>query len=452
MALIDGEHHPPVTRWALETAAARGYDVVAAILLGGTEKLGPGGGPDVTSSDVAPVPMIAVESDPAGAVSTAIGTFAPEAILDLSDEPVATPAVRARLEAAALRRGVAYHTADSRFDPPVTEPPLTVPTVAVVGTGKRTGKTAVSAHLGRLLLADAHGDTYAPVIVAMGRGGPPKPVLTDPREVTLAALLDRAHRGEHAASDYLEDAVVAGVPTVGARRAGGGAFGKPFVTNVAEAAQVAISGGAGLVILEGSGGSLPTVPWDAGVLVAPTSIPPAELDHDGGPLRLLLSDLIVFMLGVGPGSGPDDLSTLISHARRLAPDSPVVIAELQPTALGDVTDRDAFFATTARGEVAVRLAEHLERTTGCRIVRTSPHLADRARLEEDLRSAPRFDVLLTELKAAAIDVAAAAAVRQGARVVFVDNRPAGVGGDGDLDELLTGVVRLGRRRAAARGV
>src|SRR5262249_12336234 len=107
-----------------------------------------------------------------------------------------------------------------------------------------------------------------------------------------------------------------------------------------------------------------------------------------------------------------------------------------------------------RGEVAVRLAEHLERTTGCRIVRTSPHLAYRARLEEDLRSAPGFDVLLTELKAAAIDVAAATAVRRGAPGLLVRDRPrgGGAGGPGDLAELPSGAVRLGRQRATARGV
>jgi cyclic 2,3-diphosphoglycerate synthase len=447
VAVIDGEHHPPVTRWALERAAADGYEVLAAIFVGGTEKLA--AGTDEPWS--ARFRVIAGAPDAARVLRDAIAEFGPDAILDLSDEPILPAERRAELIGAALRLGVSYVTPDARFDPPVTEPPLDVATVAVIGTGKRTGKTAVSAHLARLVASEA-APANAPVIVAMGRGGPAAPVLTRPGDVTLDDLLERTRRGEHAASDYLEDAVVAGVPTVGSRRAGGGVAGRPFVTNVAEAAATAVSSGTGLVILEGSGASLPTVPWDAGVLVAPASLPPWRLATDGGPLRLLLSDLIVFMLGVGPDSGPDDLSTLTSHARRLAPDAPVVMAELQPTALGDVTDKDAFFATTARGEVAVRLAEHLERTAGCGVVRTSPHLADRVRLEEDLRTAPRFDVLLTELKAAAIDVAAAAAVRAGAQVVFVDNRPAGVGGDGDLDELLAGAVRLGRRRAAARGV
>jgi cyclic 2,3-diphosphoglycerate synthetase len=196
------------------------------------------------------------------------------------------------------------------------------------------------------------------------------------------------------------------------------------------------------------------VPWDAGVLVAPASLPAAHLAGYGGPLRLLLSDLLVLMLGTGLNRGPDHLSTLTSHAHRLAPDVRVAVAELRPVALGDVKAKDAFFATTAGGRAAVRLSEHLERTAGCRIVRTSSRLADRAGLEEDLRTAPRFDVLLTELKAAAVDVAAKRALERGAEVVFVDNRPIGVGeGEdaGDLDGSLREIARLGMQRAAQRG-
>ncbi|MDX6522783.1 MAG: hypothetical protein QOI17_296 [Gaiellales bacterium] len=38
LALVDGEHYPPVVRAAIEHASATA-DVVAALLLGGTEKL-----------------------------------------------------------------------------------------------------------------------------------------------------------------------------------------------------------------------------------------------------------------------------------------------------------------------------------------------------------------------------------------------------------------------------
>ena len=47
VALVDGEHYPPVTRWGLETARERGHDVVGALLVGGNEKLAPGAVPDL---------------------------------------------------------------------------------------------------------------------------------------------------------------------------------------------------------------------------------------------------------------------------------------------------------------------------------------------------------------------------------------------------------------------
>ena len=55
----------------------------------------------------------------------------------------------------------------------------------------------------------------------MGRGGPREPQLAR-AGTSLDELRAIAARGPHAASDYLEDAALAGVPTVGCRRVGGG--------------------------------------------------------------------------------------------------------------------------------------------------------------------------------------------------------------------------------------
>lgn len=440
IALVDGEHHPSVTRWALASARATGYEVLAALLVGGVEKLGEG------EVDLGGVEVVRAEGEPRLSLSELIGSRQPEGILDLSDEPVLHHELRMELASASLALGVPYIGPGFRFDPPVVESPLPVPTVAVIGTGKRVGKTAVGGNLARL--ASEAGER--PVVVAMGRGGPPWPVVAGPGDVGVEALLARADGGEHAASDYLEDALTSGVPSIGARRAGGGLSGLPFVTNVAEAAGRAVESGAGMVILEGSGASMPTVPWDAGVLVAPANLPREHLAGYFGPLRVLLSDLAVFMMDVGPFAGPDNLSILYPLARRLRADLRVAIAKLQPMPLADVRGKDAFFSTTANPDLADRQAEQLARTSGCRVVGLSSRLADRAGLAEDLAAAPPFDVLLTELKAAAVDVAAREGLERGAEVVFVENRPVSAGGDGELDDLLMDVVSLARDRAAHR--
>jgi cyclic 2,3-diphosphoglycerate synthase len=441
IALVDGEHYPDVTRWGVETAVAAGYQVLAALPVGGREKL-----PADLTMDLGAVEVLSRGGDPGQDLARAIDRFAPEAILDLSDEPVLDYRRRMALVAVSLVRGVPYIGPDFRFDPPITGSPLSVPTLAVIGTGKRVAKTAIAGHVARLSAAAGE----RPVIVAMGRGGPPDPVLAGPKDVELSALLARVESGEHASSDYLEDALTAGVTTVGARRCGGGLAGRPFVTNVAAAAGRAVDAGADLVILEGSGSSIPTIPWDAGALVMPSSLPEEYLAGYLGPFRVLLSDLAVFIIGSGPSAGPDNLSTLVPLVRRLRADVRVAIAELQPVPLADVRGKDAFFATTAQQEVADHLSRQLEHTAGCRVVMTSHRLADRAGLEADLASPPPFDVLLTELKAAAVDVAARRALERGADVVFVENRPKSAGGDGDVDDLLRETVGLARTRAVRR--
>ena len=62
------------------------------------------------------------------------------------------------------------------------------------------------------------------------------------------------------------------------------------------------------------------------------------------------------------------------------------------------------------------------------------------------RAAGSFDLLLTELKAAAIDVVALAGAETGVPTVLCDNVPVALDG-GDLEGLIDGVATL----AVARG-
>jgi cyclic 2,3-diphosphoglycerate synthetase len=442
LVLVDGEHYPPVTRWGIDVARDRGLEPVAALLVGGLEKLDPGAPPDLG------VPLRTVTGDPMAALAASIDELAPaglDGVLDLSDEPVLGYRERMELAAIALARGLPYLGGDFRLDPPIEGPALAAATLAVIGTGKRTGKTAIAGEVARTAAATGRD----PIVVAMGRGGPPEPQVAEAGTVTLDWLLELVRAGQHAASDYLEDAVTTGVTTIGARRAGGGLAGRPVATNVREAAELAAARDPGLVVLEGSGSAVPSVPWDAGILVVPASAPLEYVAGYLGPFRLLLSDLVVATMADSP-AGLENLPALRSHVRRLHGDARLIVTDFHPQPLGDVEGKDVFFTTTAPGPAAARQAGILERNHGCRVVGWSASLADRAELARELDGAGGYQVLLTELKAAAVDVACERALARGAQVVFVDNRAVVLEGEPDLGDAVRWTIELAVERKARR--
>ncbi len=172
------------------------------------------------------------------------------------------------------------------------------------------GKTAVAGHLARLL-----AETRDVVVVAMGRGGPPDPVVVE-EPPDAAALLELARAGSHAASDYLEDAALARVTTVGCRRCGGGLAGAPFVSNVEAGARAAAELGPELVIFEGSGAALPPVETSARVLVAGGAQDPELVAGYLGAYRILLSDLVVLTGCEEPRVTPEQVARLRERDRR----------------------------------------------------------------------------------------------------------------------------------------
>ena len=399
--LLDGEHHPSVVR-----DAVAGLAPVGAVWCGGEEKV-----PREVLDD--PLAHYGVEFDPDEPREDALRRLAPGAttVVDLADEPVLAAAAKLRLASLALHLGLAYETPTESFRPPRYEQlDFGGSVLAVIGTGKRTGKTAVAGHLAEVLASRGR----QPAIVSMGRGGPPEPVVAAP-DMTLEDLEALAAAGRHAASDYLEDAVLARVPTVGCRRVGGSLAGVPFDTNMVAGARLAASlDGIDTLILEGSGACVPPVEADATVCIVGD---PADALEALGPYRLLRADLVLAMR-----DAPRELAD--------ASPAPVVSVRLEPEPAEEVPagGRVAFFSTGA-GECA-----------GLEPVVTSRNLARRGELAADLARAEQegCDVYLTELKAAAIDTVAVHARRAGARVVFVRNRV--VADDAGIDELLAGLV------------
>ena len=405
VAIVDGEHYPPVVRAALEEIDDL---VVAAVLIGGTEKLR---GADADYG----VPL-----EPS--VEVAVERHVPELVLDLSDEPVLGPPERLALASRVLALGVPYEGPDFRFEPPRAEP-VDVPTVAVIGTGKRVGKTAVTGHVARRLAGSRRV-----VVVAMGRGGPPEPEAVFVRP-TVDALVQLSREGRHAASDHLETAVVAGVTTVGTRRCGGGLAGAVAVSNVLEGVALASRLGAELVVLDGSGAALPPVDAGRRLLVVSAAQP---VDVAAGYLnafRARIADLVVVTMA--EEDAPHEELALALRAN-LHPWTPLIRTVLRPRPLEPVSgERVAFFCTAPPAQHA-RLADHLEVEHGAAVTLVSGNLSDRGRLRDDL-AATDADVFVVELKAAAVDVVVEEAIRRGVRVVVAANDVVPLPGEASLD-------------------
>ena len=440
--LVDGEHYPAVVVAALGRVRRRypGSTVAGAAMLGGTEKVGPGD-PELG------VPVVTGDT-PEEALVTGLAAFTPDLVYDLSDEPVLDNRARVRMAARALAAGAPYAGADFRFDPPPRPRLATKPSVAVIGTGKRTGKTAVSAHLARALRERG----TPPVIVAMGRGGPAEPEVVDPRTFDLspAALVALTRSGRHAASDHLEDAVMSGVATVGTRRCGGGLAGAPADDTFAAGVALANDRPEAVLVFEGSGQCIPPAHADATVLVVPFSADPDLVTGYLGAYRVLLADLIVVTIGATSLAASSLRASFEADVRRLvqgvsAPPR-IVRVILRPTPLAPISGRRVFYATTAPPSARAHLAAHLEHHHEARIVGSSHNLANRPLLEADLTASGDADLLLVELKAAAVDVAVKLALEKGMDVVFCDNRVETISGDASFDELGLDVVDTAVRR------
>jgi cyclic 2,3-diphosphoglycerate synthetase len=167
-------------------------------------------------------------------------------------------------------------------------------------------------------------------------------------------------------------------------------------------AELAASLRPGAVIFEGSGSCIPPVEVDRTVCIVG-----AGADQPFADYRLRRADLL---LAAGDAPAPPGA---LRFELRPEPAEPLPAGA-----------RVALFSTS--GAIPA----------GIEPVVASAALARRSELAADLdrAAAEGCDVYLTELKAAAIDTVAERAAAEGARVVFVRNRPVGV--DGDLDAAL----------------
>lgn len=400
--------------------------MAGAVFLGGTEKV------ENLTQLAFDFPVFFSKDHYMKAISEAVESKKPDIVLDLSDEPVLGYEERMAIASLLASKGVDYAGSDFTFKAPRYDSTEGIHTIGVIGTGKRVGKTAVSAHLARFLKQS----NKKVVVLAMGRGGPEEPVVLDGETILIdnRFLLELKEAGKHAASDYVEDAMMSRVITVGCRRCGGGFAGIPFISNVKEGFKVASSLNPDIIILEGSGSAIPPVRARSYLTVSSLIEPEIHTTGYLGPYRLLISKLLL-LTNCESAEEKRKFEVIEREAKKINPDIEVAGVVFRPKPLESLKGEKVFLATTAHEKYNSYIAGYLEETEGCTVIYSSNSLANRKRLREELEVKKReYTAIALELKAAAVDVALEFALNNEKRAVFFDNIPHVVTSDKKIEE------------------
>ena len=423
LCLVDGEHYLPVTKEAIDTLNNLEHiDIVATVFIGGTEKLRDDSEESYSEKLGVPVQFAKDKDIPYDLIVEMIRTYKADTVMDLSDEPILDYPKRFKIACKVLNEGISYEGPDFKFEPTTQYEIMEKPSITILGTGKRIGKTAVSGFVSRLI--DNNG--YEPCVIAMGRGGPEEPEVVhgEKLEINAKFLLEQSEKGVHAASDHWEDALMSRILTIGCRRCGGGMAGEVFMTNMKKGAKLANEVDAKFAIFEGSGAAIPPIKTDKKIVLVGANQPIENLTTYFGPYRISLGDLVILTMCEEPMADDEKIKNIEEFVNEVNPDATVISTVFRPKPLGDIAGKKVLFATTAPEGVKDKLVDYLERNYDCKIIGTTAHLSNRPLLRQDMEKyMDKAEVMLTELKAAAVDVATKDAIAAGLEVIYCDNIP-----------------------------
>ena len=310
----------------------------------------------------------------------ALDAFAPDQVVELADEPPLDAESRFAMAALALSRDVGWRGGGWSLEPPL-RPRLTErPAIAVIGTGRGAGKTALARQLARRALERGR----RPVVVAMSGG---------------RAVVPEVWPGD--------------IPRVMARCCGTGLTGTPTSSTYVAAVLEAVRHG-DVLILQGMGSAVPTCAAGATVLAVPAF---DQGSHPLFPLRVLIAHAVVITMSVdsGAASGEDGRAQrLETRITRIEPSVSILRTVFRPYPLEPISGQGVHLVTSAPPERREGLVHDLQARWGARVVGAS-HLLDEAR-------AAGAEVVMAEPETASADEVARFVAETGKKVVPYESR------------------------------
>ncbi len=416
IVLIDGEHYPQVTYDAI-TMLKKIYPgkFKGIIFLGGTEKLVEDDLKSFFGEKLFEIKDIDAD------FQEALRYFKPDIVYDLSDEPVVNYIIRMKIASFCLYHKCSYMGPDFLFSYERENIRCRKPALSIIGTGKRIGKTAVSSYISKVYT----GENVNVCIIAMGRGGPktPQVIRGDKININPEYLLGISNKGMHASSDYIEDALMARVNTIGCRRCGGGFGGKIFMSNVKAGVSIAEGLNPDLIIVEGSGASIPDIETDKNICIIGAGQSWGSIVGYLGIYRILLADLIIITMCEEPMADRKKISFLENEIKKIKPAVKIIKTIFRPEPLADVSGKKIFMAMTASEAIKPKIKKYMEENYNCEVKQMSFSLSNRKQLKKDLQNCIDYNTVLAELKAASVDLLTDYALKNKKEIIYMNNIP-----------------------------
>jgi cyclic 2,3-diphosphoglycerate synthetase len=198
---------------------------------------------------------------------------------------------------------------------------------------------------------------------------------------------------------------------------------------------------ANFVIMEGSGAAIPPIKTNRHIVLVGLNQPIDNIKSYFGPFRIKLADLVILTMCEEPMASPEKIKEVEEVIKDANPEAQVISTVFRPKPLENIENKNILFATTAPDSIKDVLVSYLEENYGCKVVGTTSHLSNRPLLQKDIeKHIDEADIMLTELKAAAVDVATKDALNAGLGVVYCDNIPKVCGGFGEEHQLLQNAI------------
>jgi cyclic 2,3-diphosphoglycerate synthetase len=140
-----------------------------------------------------------------------------------------------------------------------------------------------------------------------------------------------------------------------------------------------------------------------------------------------------------PMADKNKINFLKEEIAKINPNAKIIKTIFRPQPLSSIKGKKVLMVMTARKEIETKIRKYMEKEYNCYIIGMTFNLSNREDLRKDLSKFSDYDTILTELKAASVDVVTDFAFKNNKDIIYLNNVPMILGDEAELEEGLANI-------------